>query len=79
MRSMDWSERQAQWNRFAEWEAAQLRERPANYAAALDWMWEAWNLASQADPEWGSEARREEHIRHLQQIRAQLSHLRPSR
>jgi hypothetical protein len=76
---MDWNERREQWDRFRAWEAARLRERPADYSAAVAWMSEAWAFARHADPEWGSQRRREEHIDHIGIIRARLAHLRATR
>ena len=76
---MDWDERREQWNRFSEWETARLRERPADFSTDVAWMAEAWELAQRADPEWGSDERRKEHIRHIGVIRSRLAHLRTTR
>jgi len=72
-----WSEREQQWQRFADWEVERLRSAPHDFQAALQWYSDAWVLARRLDPEWGSPARAEEHWRHLAEIRAALSGLRP--
>lgn len=72
-----WREREEQWRRFHDWEAAQLRDLPDDLAAALAWMWSAWETAGQSDPEWQSERSAEEHWRHLAEIRDALGRRAP--
>jgi hypothetical protein len=72
-----WPEREEQWRRFAAWEADRLRTSPPDFRTAVAWFSEAWALARRLDPEWGSPARLEEHVRHIQQVRAALAHLGP--
>jgi len=58
--------------RFNEWEDQQLRGLREDYAGALAWMAEAWELARRVDPDWCSDARGEEHVRHLVRLQAAL-------
>ena len=68
-----WRDREEQWQRFHEWEAAQLRERPDDFPAALAWMGEAWEIARRAEADWQSERSAEERWRHLREVRAALA------
>ena len=68
-----WKDQQERWRRFEAWENEQLRGRPPDYAAALAWMTEAWELALRLDPSWGTQERGESHWRHLSEIQAALA------
>jgi len=72
-----WRERQEQWRRFADWEAAQLRGAAPSLETALAWAWEAWQLARRFDPSWGSLETAPEHWAHLQRVRAALAGIQP--
>lgn len=67
--------RNEQWRRFREWERTYLRERPDDLDGTIRWFADATELAKRMDPEWGSRARLEEHVRHIGQVRAALSFL----
>ena len=74
-----WPACQERWRRFEAWENAQLRGRPPDYAAALAWMSEAWELARRYDPRWGTTEHCESHRLHHSDIQAALAraHLAP--
>jgi len=72
----EWPRQQERWRRLAAWERQQLREMPPDFAAALAWMSEAWDLALRHDPGWGtSESSREQWKRHAE-IRRRLARAR---
>ncbi len=71
-----WAERAEQWRRFAAWEAERLRTGPHDFGQAMTWFAEAWSLAKRCDPSWASQARAEEHWRHLGEVRAALARIR---
>jgi hypothetical protein len=71
----EWRERREQWRRFHEWELEQLQALPDDFGAAVAWMAEAWELARRLDPEWDSDAARDERIRHLARVHAVLAQL----
>ena len=55
-------------NRFNDWEVRRLRERPANYSAALNWLSEAWDLAATYSPVRSLPDRRAQHLEELKQL-----------
>jgi hypothetical protein len=66
--------RARQWRRFAAWEAA-LHDPAPGLSSSLAWMAEAYDLARQSDPAWGS-GHDPGHARHLVSVRAALVHVR---
>ena len=77
--TLGWRDREEQWQRFHDWEAAQLRDLAEDLSSALAWMWAAWETARREDPAWQSERSAEEHWRHLSEIRTALARARRSR
>ena len=63
--------------RFNQWEAQRLRDRPADYAQALSWLSEAWELASKYGP--GDDPdHRDRHFNELIRLRGSLRRARLS-
>lgn len=58
--------------RFNQWENEQLRGRPADYARALEWLSDAWELAGRLGTPEAPEVRRERHLRELLDLKAAL-------
>jgi len=64
-------------NRFNAWEDAQLRGLREDYASALAWMAEAWDLARRLNPEgWTSAGAGDEHAEQLIRIHKALERAR---
>ena len=76
---MSLREQEARWRRFAAWEDERLRAKPADLAAALAWMAEAWELARRLDPTWGSRESRAAHWHQLAAVQRALARVRFSR
>ena len=72
-----WTDQRKRWKRFEAWEIERFRSEASDFAKALAWMSDAWELASQADPAWGSSENSEAHWRHLFEIQSRLGRLRP--
>jgi hypothetical protein len=70
-----WQAREAQWRRFAEWEARRLREAPIELGETLTWMGEAFDLARRSDPSW-SAGLDLDHVREIGRVRAALARMR---
>ena len=61
------------WTRFEAWEIQQLRERPLDFTAALEWLSDAWDLASRMDPAWNGRENAERDWRHHAQDQRDLA------
>jgi hypothetical protein len=72
----EWPRQQERWRRLAAWERQQLREMTPDFAAALAWMSEAWELALRHDPTWSLSASGREQWRHHAEIRRRLAQAR---
>lgn len=71
-----WADRIERWRRFAEWESDHLRGSPPDFATALAWMSEAWELARRHDPAWSAPHLDEGHLESLGAMRAALGRIR---
>ncbi len=70
-----WREQKLRFARFETWELGQLRNQPPDFAAALAWMSEAWELAARSDPRWGSPENAHEHREYLTEIQRRLGRM----
>lgn len=59
-------------SRFNAWEADRLRDQPADFASALAWLSEAWELAERYGRREDPTARRERHLEYLLQLKRSL-------
>ena len=73
--SAAWREQKLRFARFEAWELGQLRHAPSDFAAALAWMSDAWELASRSDPRWGSIENAREHCQYLAEIQRRLARM----
>jgi hypothetical protein len=68
----EWEEQRRRWLSFEAWERRHLRSTSADYARALAWMADAWELAARFSPSWGSPETAGGHWRHLADIQRRL-------
>lgn len=68
-----WSEHIEAFKRFNRWEDAQLRNRPADYAGALEWIADAWELADRIGAREEPGLSRERHMQEIVAMRAALA------
>jgi len=74
-----WHEQMRRWRLFEGWQTQRLRSTPTDYARALEWMNEAWELASRINPEWGSESAASLHWRELAETQRAIARAFPRR
>ena len=67
-----WQEHLEALRRFNQWEAERLRMQPADYARALAWLSEAWELAARFGQARDPAGSREEHLQELIHLRRAL-------
>jgi hypothetical protein len=68
-----WREHLEALKRFNAWEDEQLRNKAPDYAGALAWLAEAWELATQIGSPVDAQARRERHLQEIVALRASLA------
>ena len=68
-----WREHLEALKRFNAWEDEQLRNKVPDYAGALEWLAEAWDLAARIGSPEDSGVRRERHLREIIALRASLA------
>jgi hypothetical protein len=71
-----WYEQQQRWLRFEAWENERLRSASRDFAEALAWMSDAWELAGRVNPSWNSRESAEAHWRHLADLQRRLARAR---
>jgi hypothetical protein len=69
----EWPAQLERWRRFADWERERLAAAPPEFATAVAWMSQAWELAGRHDPDWGSTARVLERCVHHARIQSHLA------
>ena len=71
--TMAWHDQQKRWRVFEDWERERLRVLSDDYGRALEWMTDAWELASRMSPAWGSEEEARLRWRQLAEIQRSLT------
>jgi hypothetical protein len=69
-------QQEARWRRFEEWENSYARQGPRDYRRTLEWMANAWEIASRHSRWWNAGASAEDHWAHLAEIQRRLRRLR---
>jgi hypothetical protein len=68
-----WQNQLERWRLLERWELGRLRFSSTDYRRALEWMTDAWELASRVNPGWGSKEEADRHWRQLAEIQRSLA------
>ena len=68
-----WREHFEALKRFNEWEAEQLRNQAPDFAGALAWLTEAWELVARIGSPDDPQVRRDQHLGEILDLRASLA------